>query len=74
MTKLYFHAASSTDTGTLPSTVQSALGTPSITVDAANVNRSMDNNIGTSQKTLVATTAAVTTAQKIYFTRFVSHK
>ncbi|MGC1927866.1 MAG: hypothetical protein WA667_02740 [Candidatus Nitrosopolaris sp.] len=72
MTKLYFHAASSTDTGTLPSSVQSALGAPSITVDATNVNRSMDNNMGASQKTLVATTAAVTTAQKIYFTRFVT--
>lgn len=71
MTKLYFHNATTEVTGTLPSTVQSALGsTPSFTADAASVNRSMNSTIGTSQASLAISATAAT--NKLYFTRFVS--
>jgi hypothetical protein len=61
MTKLYFHAANSTDTGTLLSSVQSTLGTPTDSADAASVNRSMDTNIGPTHSSTV-----------VYITRFCS--
>lgn len=72
-TKLYFHAATSTVTGTLPSTIQSALGACAancLAVDAATVNRSMNTTIGTAQTSLQVVAAATTT--KNYFTRFCS--
>jgi hypothetical protein len=71
MTKLYFHAASSTDTGTLPSSVQSALGTPADIADAASVNRSMDTNIGSSQATL-SVSVPTHSSTVVYITRFCS--
>jgi len=70
MTKLYHHNTTSSVTGTLPTTSQSTQGTPTQTVDATTVNRTMNTTIGTTQtsKSLSATSANV----KQYFTRFVS--
>ena len=70
-TKLYFHAASSTVGGTLPTTEQSSL-TANANVDPLTTNRSMDTTIGTSQDSLVLTSNATTSQQTYYFTRFVS--
>lgn len=72
MTKLYFHAATSGDTGSLPTTVQSALGTPSVSSDASTVNRSMDSSIGVAQASKALTCLASVSTQKLYFTRFCS--
>lgn len=70
MTKLYFHEATSTVTGTLPSTSQSAQGAPATTADAVTVNRSMNTTIGTTQ---TSKAISFTSAQhKVYYTRFVS--
>jgi len=71
-TKLYLHNATSTVSGTLPSTVQSSLGTPAVSSDATTVNRSMDTTIGTAQTSKALTSLAQTAAQVIYFTRFCS--
>lgn len=70
-TKLYFHAATSPVSGTLPSSTQSGL-TISKSVDAQTVNRSMTTTIGTSQTSLALTSTASTSALSYYFTRFVS--
>lgn len=70
MTKLYHHNATSTVTGTLPSTSQSALGAPTSPVDALTVNRTMNTTIGTAQTT--KSLSAISSNTKQYFTRFVS--
>lgn len=72
MTKLYFHEATSILAGTLPSTVQSSLGTPNLLIDAATVNRSMDTAIGTSQTFKGGASPGINGLNKVYFTRFCS--
>lgn len=71
MTKLYFHQATSTVSGTLPSTNQSALTLNKLS-DAVTVNRSMNTTIGTSQVGKAIPTDGVTTTQNLYFARFIS--
>lgn len=71
ITKLYFHAAASSVTGTLPSTEQSTL-TAAVNGDAQTVNRSMNTTIGTSQTSRTVTTLAQTASQNLYFTKFLS--
>ena len=72
MTKLYFHAASSTVTGTLPSAEQSAL-TSTKNVNVQTVNRSMNTSISTgTMTTLALTTNATASLTDYYITKFVS--
>ncbi len=73
-TRLYFHAANSTVSGTLPSTEQNTALAPTLNVDAQNVNRSMNVTIGTSSThtSLTRASAASTATTAYYFTRFVS--
>jgi hypothetical protein len=70
-TRMYFHAANSTVSGTLPSTEQSTL-TATKNGDAQTVNRLMDTTIGTSQTSIMIVSNASTSAQNFYFTKFVS--
>lgn len=70
-TRLYFHAASSTVSGTLPTTEQSSL-TSNKDVDAQTVNRSMSTTIGSSVATLTLTSNGTTSAQNYYFSKFIS--
>ena len=70
-TKFYFHDALTGDTGTLPTTSQSARGTPGLTSDATTVNRSMNTSIGVLQASKAITASGVG-AKKEYFTRFCS--
>jgi hypothetical protein len=72
-TTFFFHATASPVAGTLPSTTQSGLTVTGSGGDAQTVNRSMDINIGASQTSIVKTSAANTSANHYYFTRFVSH-
>jgi len=69
-TRLYFRSATS-GLSNLPTTEQSAL-TASKSVDAATVNRTLSETIGTGQTSLSMTTNAVSTLQTLYFGRFVS--
>lgn len=69
-TRLYFHAATSTVSGTLPSTEQSSR-TSAQNVDAQTVNRSMNTSIGTAQ-TSVTGTSANATDRIVYITKFIS--
>jgi hypothetical protein len=71
LTKLYFHESTSTVGGTLPSTTQSGL-TITESVDAATVNRTMDDNKGAGPQTSKAITINIGTARTTYFTRFCS--
>lgn len=71
-TQFFLHAASSTVSGTLPSTKQT---TQSITLtggDAVTVNRSMDTTIGTSQTSIQSGSTRSLTTVIGYLTRFVS--
>lgn len=70
-TKLYYHDATSSVSGTLPSTNQ---GSNAITVsqDAQTVNRTMNTTIGTTQTSKAVVTNDNTSLQTLYFTRFVS--
>ena len=70
-TRLFFHAATSPVAGTLPSTEQSAL-TSTINGDAQTVNRLMDTTTGTAQTSILIVSAATTSAQKYYYSKFVS--
>jgi hypothetical protein len=70
MTRFYFHAATSGQTG-LPTTEQSSL-TVDNNGDAATVNRQMDTTKGTSETSISCATNASTSAQVSHFTRFVS--
>jgi hypothetical protein len=69
-TKLYFHEAISTVSGTLPAAEQSSL-TITESAEAQTVNRTMNITIGTSEANK-AITVNVTGARVTYFTRFVS--
>lgn len=69
-TRLYFHAASS-GLSNLPTTEQSTL-TATVNSDALTVNRSMDTSIGTSQASFVLNSSATSSAQNLYYSRFVS--
>jgi len=69
-TRLYFHAATSTVSGTLPSTEQSSR-TSAQNVDAQTVNRSMNASIGTSQANATASSASATD-RIVYITKFIS--
>jgi hypothetical protein len=69
-TRLYFRSASST-VSNLPTAEQSTL-TAALTSDAVTVNRTLSENIGTSQSTLAINTAASASEQILYFSRFVS--
>jgi len=71
MTKLYFHNATSSVSGTLPTTKQGAYTTALVSVDAYTVNRSMSTTIGTSQTTQQSPTMS-STNKTVYFTKFVS--
>jgi hypothetical protein len=70
-TRLYLHKATSTNTGTLPSTKQSSKTTTG-NLDAQTVNRSMDTTIGTSQQTISASVTTVGSISDAYITRFLS--
>ena len=71
-TTLYFHAPASAVAGTLPSSTQSGLSFTGSGGDAQSVNRSMTATIGSSQTSLAVTSAANTSTNHYYFTRFVS--
>lgn len=71
MTKLYFHNTTS-GLGGLPTTEQSSLSVDKNS-DALTVNRTMSPTIGSSQVSKVCATNASTSAQVVYFTRFVSN-
>lgn len=68
-TRFYLHAASSTVSGTLPSTKQSTLATTR-NFDVQTVNRIMDTTIGASQSDITASFS--TTSGNMYMSRFVS--
>jgi hypothetical protein len=70
-TRLYLHNATSANTGTLPSTKQSAKTTQA-SIDAVTVNRSMNITIGTSQLTVSGTPNTGSTIGDAYVTRFLS--
>lgn len=70
-TKLYFHNATSTVSGTLPSTNQSVLTFNKLS-DAVTVNRSMNTTIGTSQVSKAIATDVGTQQQNLYYARFIS--
>ncbi len=70
-TKLYFHAATTGDTGTLPSTKLST-ATVNVTATGASTNRDMSTTIGTSQTSVSLSTVASISAQSNWFARFVS--
>lgn len=69
-TRLYFHAASSTVSGTLPSAEQSSR-TATLNVDAGTVNRSMDISIGAGQTVSQRNTSNATDVF-CYYTKFIS--
>lgn len=71
-TKLYFHAASHTLSGSFPAGEQSPTYTPGFTFTNANTLRKMDTTIGTAQSSLTGTSAASTTAQIVFMGFWVS--
>jgi hypothetical protein len=72
-TTLYLHAATSTVTGTLPSTQQS---TQSVTVtgggEDVTANKTMDTTVGTSQVSIATGSTRVTSNANAFVARFVS--
>jgi hypothetical protein len=70
LTKLYFHAASSTLTN-LPTATQSATVSDK-DVDAQTVNRTMSPSKGVSQTSLVLSSLANTSSNDYFFAKFVS--
>ena len=70
-TRLYFHAAASGQSGTLPSAEQSATYTETAHFDAQTVNKSMTTSAGTSVASLTRAPPA-TSAQTYYVTKFIS--
>lgn len=70
--KLYLHAATTTNTGTLPGSTTQSATTPNVTATGASTNRVMDGTIGTSQTSIALTTLAQTTAQNNWFGRWMS--
>ena len=71
-TRLYFHAASHTLTGSFPAGEQSPTYTPGFTFTNANTLRKMDTTIGVAQSSLTGTSAASTTAQIVFMGFWVS--
>lgn len=71
MTRLYFHHATSTVSGTLPNSEQSSRAL-NFNFDAQSVNRSMDTTIGTAQQSLTFNTTATRSDDFGYCTKFVS--
>jgi len=73
-TKLYLHAASSTVTGTLPTSEQSTLTADAnlFTGEDGTANRLMNTTIGVSQANLTNTSTADTNAHNYYIARWVS--
>ena len=69
--KFYFHDATTTDTGTLPSTKLSGQ-TANVTATGASTNRAMTTSTGALQASAALTTLAQTTAQRNWFRRYVS--
>lgn len=72
VTFIYFHAATSTVSGTLPSTMQQSAVTTTTPFDAVTVNRTMSITQGTSQTSLAATVTPTSSPTQMYITRFVS--
>jgi hypothetical protein len=70
-TRLYFHNATTSVSGTLPTTEQSA-ATADVTATGANTNRVMDTIIGSGQTSINITTSASTNARNNFLRRFVS--
>lgn len=70
-TKWYLHAATTTDTGTLPGAGISLSATTPTKI-ASGVNRAMDATIGTAQASIALTTNGVTTAQPSMIGRWLS--
>lgn len=70
-TRLYFHNATSTLTGTFPTGEQSSV-TANVTATGAATMRVMDTNIGTGQTTINITTSASTAARNNFLRTFVS--
>ncbi len=73
-TKLYFHNASASITGTLPSSEQSSLTADSnlFTGEDGTSNRSMNTTIGVSQANLTNASTADTSSHNYYVARWVS--
>lgn len=70
-TRFYLHAATSTDTGTLPGATAND-GTPDVTAAGASTNRAMTTTIGTAQTSIAVTTKAQTAQQSNWFGRWLS--
>lgn len=70
--KLYFHNATTTNTGTLPGASTQSSTSPGVTATGASTNRVLDDTIGTSQASLSLTTLAQATAQNNWFGRFMT--
>lgn len=70
-TRLFFHAAANSLTGTFPSAEQSA-ATSNATATGANTLRTMNTALGTAQASLAVTTSAATTAQNNFMGFFCS--
>lgn len=70
-TRLFFHAASNTLSGTFPTGEQSAAANADYTATGANTLRKMDTTAGVSQASIVATTIARTT--RLVFMDFSVH-
>lgn len=71
-TTLYFHAALSTVSGTLPSTAVFSAATIGTNMDAYTVNRHMNITIGTSQTSISKSVTGSTDPFNVYITRFIS--
>lgn len=71
-TRLYFHAATSSVSGTLPSTEQSTLTAADNFEANQATNRVMDTTIGTAQTSLANASLAQTSATDYYIARWVS--
>ena len=71
MTKYYLHDATSSVSGTLPSTNQSSL-TFTVLADALTVNRSMNGTIGSGPHVAKSLNTAAQATQVLYYTRFIS--
>src|SRR4051812_41201924 len=70
--KLYLHAATTSDTGTLPSSSPLG-GTATNSAPGAATNRAMDGTVGASQTSATLSTTATTSAvSQNWFARFLS--
>ena len=71
-TKLYFHDATTADTGILPSTIVETNATPTVTATGAATNRAMDTTAGATVVGATLASTASTTFQANWFRRWVS--